>query len=212
MMPGFFQPAEEDTGIRPFETFPIPFPQSTLSAVVSTDELASAVFLHSLMATALKAGRAYYVGPGKAVSPSLLRKLGADTSRLLAGNVYSGDELLEALGYVEENSIVLVPRFPLLQGITPDTILGLRRIADERSLAILLHHDAVIFNELDIPGEFSRLFRLPEIFDALLVLRTSSYRGHYRMNVTVLRAPPESVSALGEHSILITELVKLITG
>ena len=211
-MPAFFHPPGEDEGIVPFEGFPLSFPQGTLSAVISTDNLASSLFLSSSMASALRGGKTYYIGPGKAPSPALLSRFDVEIDSFLTGNVYSTGELLEALNYVEPGSFVLVSRFPLLAGISAETVLGLRRVADERSLALVLHHDAVLFNELDIPGEFSRLFKLPELFDSLLVLRTSSYRGHYRMNITVLRAPPEMVSAVGEHSIPVTNLVKLITG
>lgn len=211
-MPAFFHPPGGDEGIVPFEGFPLSFPQGVLSAVVSTDNLASSLFISSSIASALKAGKAYHVGPGRPLSPAFLSRFNVETDNFLTGNVYSAEELLEALNYVEPGSFVLVSRFPLLSGISAETVLGVRRIADERSLALVLHHDAIVFNELDIPGEFSRLFKLPELFDSLLVLRTSSYRGHYRMNITVLRAPPEKASAVGEHSIPVTNLVKLITG
>lgn len=70
------------------------------------------------------------------------------------------------------------------------------------------------FNELDHPGEFTRLFKLPpEVLDALLILRTNSYRGHYRLNMTISKAPPpEWVSSLGDHSIPIDGLVKPLLG
>lgn len=211
-MPGFFQPVEEISGIKPFEGFPVEFSRGSLSALVSTDELAGSLFVHTLLSEALRAGKAYHVGPKRAFSPSVLRALEVEPSNILSANVYSAEELLQALDYVEDDSTVLVSQFPTLRGISGEALLELRRKADEGSLTIVLHHETLTFNELDIPGEFSRLFRLPELFDSLLVLRTSSYRGHYKMNVTVLRAPPESVSAVGEHSIPVTELVRLITG
>lgn len=210
-MPAFFHPPEDDGGILPFEGFPLTFSQGTLSAVVSTDNLSSTLFITSSLASALRLGKAYHIGPGRSASPVLIRRFGSNVENFLVGNVYSGKELVEALGYVDEGSFVLVSRFPLLAGTNPEVILEVRRIADEHSLRVVLHHEAMIFNELDIPGEFSRLFKLPELFDSLLVLRTSSYRGHYRMNITVLKAPPESVSSVGEHSIPVTELVRLIT-
>jgi hypothetical protein len=211
-MPGFFQPVEEISGIKPFEDFPLEFGRGSLSAIVSTDELASSLFVHTVLSEALKAGKAYHVGPKRAFSPSLLRAFEVEPSNLLSASVYSADELLQVLDYVEENSTVLVSQFPTLKGISNEVLLGLRRKADEDFLTLLLHHEAITFNELDLPGEFVRLFLVPELFDSLLVLRTSSYRGHYKLNVTVLKAPPEQIANLGDHSIPVDSLVRTLTG
>jgi len=211
-MSGFFQPVEEISGIKPFEGFPVEFSRGSLSAVVSTDELAGALFVHTLLSEALKAGRAYHVGPKRAFSPSILRALEVEPSNLLSANVYSAEELVRALNYVDENSTVLVSQFPTLGGISREALLELRRKVDDGSLTLVLHHETLTFNELDLPGEFSHLFLLPELFDSLLVLRTSSYRGHYRLNATVLKAPPEQIASLGDHSIPVDSLVKVITG
>jgi len=211
-MPGFFQPVEEISGIKPFEGFPLEFGRGSLSALVSTDELASSLFVHTVLSEALKAGKAYHVGPKRAFSPSLLRTFEVEPSNLLSASVYSADELLQVLDYVEENSTVLVSQFPTLKGLSGETVLELRRKADDGFLTLLLHHEAITFNELDLPGEFVRLFLLPELFDSLLVLRTSSYRGHHKLNVTVLKAPPEQIANLGDHSIPVDSLVRTLTG
>ncbi|WP_099211124.1 hypothetical protein [Thermococcus henrietii] len=211
-MPGFFQPVEEISGIKPFEGFPVEFSRGSLSALVSTDELAGSLFVHTLLGEALKAGKAYHVGPKRAFSPSILRALEVEPSALLSASVYSADELLQALDYVEDGSTVLVSQFSALRGVSRETLLELRRRADEGSLTLVLHHETLTFNELDLPGEFARLFLLPELFDSLLVLRTSSYRGHYKLNATVLKAPPEQIASLGDHSIPVDSLVKVITG
>ncbi|WP_297552753.1 hypothetical protein [Thermococcus sp.] len=211
-MPGFFQPVEEISGIKPFEGFPVEFSRGSLSALVSTDELAGSILVHTFLSEALKAGKAYHVGPKRAFSPSILRALEVEPSTLLSASVYSADELLQALDYVEDGSTVLVSQFSALRGVSGETILELRRKADEGSLTLVLHHETLTFNELDLPGEFARLFLLPELFDSLLVLRTSSYRGHYKLNTTVLKTPPEQIASLGDHSIPVDSLVKVITG
>ncbi|WP_457742999.1 hypothetical protein [Thermococcus sp.] len=211
-MPGFFTPVTEVRGIKPFDDFPLEFGDSTLSAVVSTDELAFLVFLHTFMASSPSGSVAYYLGPGRFFSLSILQRLDGDSSNVLIGNVYSMDELLEAINYVENGSSVFVAQFPLLRGVTPEKLVELRRASDEGALKLVLGHHAVVFNELDLPGEFVRLFHVPELFDALIVLRTSSYRGHYKLNVTVLKAPPEQVSMLGDHSIGIDGLVRRMLG
>ncbi|NJE55582.1 hypothetical protein [Thermococcus sp. 21S9] len=211
-MPGFFQPVEEISGVKPFEGFPVEFSRGSLSALVSTDELAGSLFVHTLLSEALKAGKAYHVGPKRVFSPSILRTLEVEPSNLLSASVYSADELVQALDYVEDDSTVLVSQFPTLKGVSRETLLELRRRADEGSLTLVLHHETLTFNELDLPGEFARLFLLPELFDSLIVLRTSSYRGHYKLNATVLKAPPEQIATLGDHSIPVDSLVRTLTG
>jgi len=211
-MPGFFQPVEETSGIKPFEGFPVEFSRGSLSAVVSTDELAGTLFVHTLLREALGEGKVYHTGPKRAFSPTILKTLDVEPSNLLSANVYSADELLQALGYVEDNSTVLVSQFPTLREVSKEKLLELRKRVDEASLTLILHHETLTFNELDLPGEFTRLFILPELFDALLVLRTNSYRGHHKLNVTVLKAPPEQIASLGDHSVSIDSIVKVITG
>ncbi|WP_456423065.1 hypothetical protein [Thermococcus sp.] len=211
-MPGFFHPVEETSGIKPLESFPVEFSRGSLSAVVSTDELAGALFVHTLIREALGEGKVYHAGPKRAFSPTILKALDVEPSNLLSANVYSADELLQALGYVEDNSTVLVSQFPTLREVSEEKLLELRKRVDEASLTLILHYETLTFNELDLPGEFTRLFILPELFDALLVLRTNSYRGHHKLNVTVLKAPPEQIASLGDHSVSIDSIVKVITG
>ncbi|MBP1912960.1 hypothetical protein [Thermococcus stetteri] len=210
-MPGFFQPAIETSGIKPFDDFPMEFSEGTLSGVVSTDELASVLFVHYLVAGCPDDKKVYAVAPGRLVSPKTLSLLGVDPSKLLIGSVYSPDELLSALELVEEGSLLIVGNFPALNP-SSETVLEMRRVVDDKGLIAVLHHFPVAFNELDHPGEFTRLFKLPEILDALLILRINSYRGHYRLNMTVSKAPPEWVSSLGDHSIPIDGLVKPLLG
>lgn len=211
-MPGFFQPVEEISGIKPFEGFPVEFSRGSLSALVSTDELAGFILAHTLLSEALRSGKAYHVGPKRVFSPSILRTFGVEPSSLLSANVYSAEDLVKAFDYVEEGSTVLVSQFPTLTGVSQETLLELRKRADEGSLTLVLHHGTLSFNELDLPGEFARFFLVPELFDSLIVLRTNSYRGHYKLNVTVLKAPPEQIASLGDHSIPVDSIVKTITG
>lgn len=111
-MPGFFQPAIETSGVKPFEDFPIEFSEGTLSGVISTDELASVLFVHYLAAGCPDDKKAYVVAPGRLVSPKTLSLLGADPSKLLIGSVYSPDELISALELVEEGSLLIIGNFP----------------------------------------------------------------------------------------------------
>ena len=205
----FFKPAElESREVKPFDAFPLAFAEGSLSGVVSTDELAETVFLHHLIAASLENGPVYHVGPGSSLSLKSLKNLVEDLSNLYAGNVYSVDELLEALKIVEDGSLVIVSRFPALLNRSVEKLVEVRRLVDKKGLTLVLGHSTMELNELDLPGEFRRLYDLPEIFEALAVLRTSSYRGHYRMNLTVLRAPAEYVASVGDHSIPIDSLVR----
>ncbi|WP_367883380.1 hypothetical protein [Thermococcus peptonophilus] len=169
------------------------FSEGTISGVISTDELASVLFVHYLAAGCPDDKKVYVVAPpGRLVSPKTLSLLGTDPSKLLIGSVYSPDELISALELVEEGSLLIVGNFPALNP-SSETVLGIRKVVDDKGLIAVLHHSPVAFNELDHPGEFTRLFKLPpEVLDALLILRTNSYRGHYRLNMTISKAPPLS--------------------
>ncbi|NJE05112.1 hypothetical protein E3E36_02900 [Thermococcus sp. M36] len=206
----FFKPAElQPREIKPFDAFPLAFAEGSMSAMIAADELAETVFLYHLMANSLGDGPVYHVGPG---SPSLklLRKLTEDVSNLYAGNVYSVDELVDALKVVDDGSLVIVSRFPTLLNRSAERLVEIRRKVDKKGLVLVLSHSTIELNELDLPGEFRRFYDLPEIFDVLAVLRTSSYRGHHRFNITVLKAPPDHVSSVGDHSIPADSLVKHI--
>jgi len=203
----FFKPAElQPREVKPFDSFPVALPAGSVSGIVSADQLAGEVFVHHLVASALKDGPAYHIGP--ILSIRILEEMSDSTSSLYAGSVYTADELMDAFELVEEGSLVVVRRFPVLLGVSGEKLVELRRTADERGLTVVLCHSTLELNELDLPGEFRKLFLLPEIFDLLAVLRTSSYRGHYRLNVTVLRAPAEHVASVGDHSIPADSLVK----
>ncbi len=209
MMPMFFKPAElESREVKPFEAFPLAFPGGSLAGVVATDELAGAVFLYHLVSNALPNGPVYHIGPGGYLSVKLLRTLAEDVSNLYAGNVYTVEELIRALELVEENSLAVVSLFPTLLNRSGEAMVEIRRLVDRKGIVLILMHTTLELNELDLPGEFRRLYDLPELFESLIVLRTSSYRGHYRLNMTVLRAPAEYVASVGDHSIPIDSLVK----
>ena len=210
-MAGFFRPLDTGRSIRPLEGFPVAFGEGTLSAVVSTDELSSVVFLHSLVASALD-GEVYVISQGRKVSPLLIERLGVEPSNLLVGFAYSADELKSALGQVSPGSLVVVSDFPPMDNINEKTALEIRRVTDERGLITVLHHEAITFNELDPASEFERLFFSPGLFDLLLVLRTNSYRGHHKLNVTLLKAPPEDFWAVGDHSIPIDGILRKLRG
>ncbi|NJE01323.1 hypothetical protein E3E42_05330 [Thermococcus sp. JdF3] len=205
----FFKPAElQSREVKPFEGFPFGLSEGSLSGIIATDELAETAFLYHLVANALKDGPVYHIGPGTAFSVKLLKRLTEDVSNLYAGNVYSVDELLTALGIVEDGSLVVVSLFPTLLNRSAEGIVEIRRVVDKKGLILVLSHTTIELNELDLPGEFRRFYELPEVFEVLAVLRTSSYRGHYRLNMTVLKAPPEYLSAVGDHSVSIDSMIK----
>ncbi|ASJ04874.1 hypothetical protein A3L01_05660 [Thermococcus barossii] len=205
----FFKPAElQSREVKPFEGFPFGLSEGSIAGIISTDELAETAFLYHLVANALKDGPVYHIGPGTAFSVKLLKRLTEDVSNLYAGNVYSLDELVAALNVVEDGSLVVVSLFPALLNRSAEGVVEVRKLVDGKGLILVLGHTTIELNELDLPGEFRRLYDLPEIFEALAVLRTSSYRGHYRLNMTVLKAPPDHVSSVGDHSIPIDSLIK----
>ncbi|NJE76944.1 hypothetical protein E3E37_08420 [Thermococcus sp. ES12] len=205
----FFKPAElQSREVKPFEGFPFGLSEGSIAGIISTDELAETVFLYHLVANALKDGPVYHIGPGTAFSVKLLKRLTDDVSNLYVGNVYSIDELVAALNVVEDGSLVVVSLFPALLNRSAEGVVEVRKLVDGKGLILVLGHTTIELNELDLPGEFRRLYDLPEIFEALAVLRTSSYRGHYRFNMTVLKAPPDHVSSVGDHSIPIDSLIK----
>ncbi len=204
----FFKPAElQPREVKPFDAFPVGLPAGGVSGIVFADQLSEEIFIHHIIASTLSNGSVYHIGPGS-LSIRVLEKLTESASNLYAGNTYTAEELMSALRLVEEDSLVVVRRFPLISDLSAGTVIETKRTADEKGLTLILCHPALELNELDLPGEFKRLFLLPEIFDLLAVLRTNSYRGHYRMNVTVLRTPAEYVASIGDHSILIDSLVK----
>ncbi|WP_240924272.1 hypothetical protein [Thermococcus sp. 21S7] len=208
-MPMFFKPAElQSREVKPFEEFPFGLSEGSLAGIISTDELAETAFLYHLVANALENGPVYHIGPGASFSVKVLKRLTEDVSNLYAGNVYSVEELLQALNVVEDGSLVVVSLFPTLLNRSAEGTVEVRKLVDRKGLILVLGHTTIELNELDLPGEFRRLYDLPEIFEALAVLRTSSYRGHYRLNMTVLKAPPDYVPAVGDHSIPIDSLIK----
>ncbi|WP_258084053.1 hypothetical protein [Thermococcus thermotolerans] len=208
-MPMFFKPAElQSRDVKPFDAFPLAFAEGSMSAMIAADELAETVFLYHLVANALENGLVYHIGPGASFSVKVLKRIAEDASNLYAGNVYSVEELLQALNVVEDGSLVVVSLFPALLNRSAEGIVEIRKLVDRKGLILVLGHTTIELNELDLPAEFRRLYDLPEIFEALVVLRTSSYRGHYRLNMTVLKAPPDYVSAVGDHSIPIDSLIK----
>ncbi|WP_297476634.1 hypothetical protein [Thermococcus sp.] len=204
----FFKPAElQPREVKPFDAFPVALPAGSVSGIVFADQLAEEVFVHHLIASTLKDGPAYHIGPGS-LSIRILEKLSESTSNLYAGNAYTTEELMNAMKLVEDDSLVVVRRFSLLLGLSGEKVVEIKRIADEKGLTVVLCHSTLELNELDLPGEFGKLFFIPELFDMLAVLRTSSYRGHYRMNITVLRAPAEYVASVGDHSVPIDSLAR----
>ncbi|ADT84734.1 hypothetical protein TERMP_01759 [Thermococcus barophilus MP] len=210
----FFRPAGEEKRKVPLieELSPLvgEVEEGSMVAVVTTDALSQTILQYSALANALNSGMtAYYLEPTNGFSLKLLNKLSENNENLFLGKVYTLDELSSALELVEDNSLVFVSNFSILENQSREKLIKMRRVVDEKSLFLVLSHNTLEINELDLNSEFKRLFVIPELFEHLLVLRTSGYRGHYRMNISVLKAPPEFVKNIGEHSIPIDKKAKM---
>ncbi|WP_227738486.1 hypothetical protein [Thermococcus paralvinellae] len=213
-MPMFFKPAGEDKKrvglIEELSPLVGELEEGSMAAVVTTDALAQTILQYSSLANALNSGiTAYYLEPTNGFSLKLLSKLSENTENLFLGKIYTLDELSSALELVEDNSFVFVSNFSILENQSKEKLIKMRKTVDEKGLFLVLSHNTLEINELDLNSEFRRLFSIPELFEHLLVLRTSGYRGHYRMNISVLKAPLEFVKNIGEHSIPIDKKAKL---
>jgi hypothetical protein len=184
---------------------------SSIAGVITTDALAQNLIQYSSIANALNSEiPTYYLEPTPGFSTKLLSKFSEKSENILMGKVYTLGELLDALGMVRDDSFVFVSNFGVLEEIDKKGMLELRKIVDRKGIFLVLSHNALEINELNLISEFRRLFFVPELFEYLLVMRVSGYRGHYRLNLTVLKAPSEFVKNTGEHSIPIDSKVKMI--
>lgn len=174
----------------PFEGFPVPIRPGTLSAVIFSDEVSEIVFIKSLLLA--WPGRVTYLEPGRRFSSR-------EMENLSYGRVYDARDVRDELGSSEEGSLVVVSGAPLLRNFDADFVMSLRPILDDRNLTIVMYHLPLAINELDLASEFRRYYHIPELMDYLMAMRTSSYRGHYRMSLTVMRAPHDFVGLLGDH-------------
>ena len=184
--------------------------EGSMIAAITTDALAQAILQYSSLANALNSGiTAYYLEPTNGFSLKLLSKLSENTENLFLGKIYTLDELSSALELVEDNSLIFVSNFSILERQSRENLIGMRRVVDEKGLFLILSHNTLEINELDLYPEFRRLFGIPELFEYLLVLRTNGYRRHYRMNISILKVPSEFIKNIGEHSVPIDEKAKL---
>ncbi|USS41304.1 hypothetical protein NF865_03685 [Thermococcus aggregans] len=184
---------------------------SSIAGVITTDALAQTLIQYSAIANALNLEiPTYYLEPTNGFSLKMLNKFSEKSENVLMGKVYTLGDLLDALEMVLDDSFVFVSNFGILEEIDKKGMLELRKIVDRRGIFLVLSHNALEINELNLISEFRRLFFIPELFEHLLVMRVSGYRGHYRLNLSVLKAPPEFVKNTGEHSIPIDSKIKLI--
>jgi hypothetical protein len=202
-----FQFPEEAKVITPFESFPVTIRLGSSLAVLFSDGLSQTLFLSYLEAALLKEGPVYHIEVGRSSIPPV-EKVIEKTDQFYFAKTVRFHDILSALKEIPNDSSLVVDGFPLLRGISSEGILELVDTAGSRGITIVLSHSPLVLNELDLPGEFRGNFLIPEIFDYLLVIRTGSYRGHYRIGVSVLRAPFEEVYSLGEHSLPADALVK----
>ncbi|NPA47774.1 MAG: hypothetical protein GXO14_03890 [Thermococci archaeon] len=189
--------------VLPFEGFPVPIRQGTLSAVIFSDETAEIVFVKSLIRA--WPGRAVYLEPGRRFS-------GQGLDNLSYGRVYDVEAVYEEVKSAAEGSLIVISGAPLLRNFAADSVMSLRALLDEGDLTVVMYHLPLSINELDLASEFRRYYHVPELMDYLLAMRTSSYRGHYRMSLTVMRAPYDFVGLLGDHVFSVDGALREVLG
>ncbi len=215
-MPMFFKPDDAETRrvelVEELTELVGSLEGGSMSGIITTDALSQAILQYSAIANALNSEvPAYYLSPANSFSLKLLSKL-TEKRDVLLGRIYSMDDLLGALKRVEEDSLVFVAGFSVLTDRSAEGMIALRRTVDDRNLMLVLSHSTLELNELDLTGEFRHLFIIPELFELLMVMRTNSYRGHYRLNLSIIKAPPDFIRNIGEHSIPIDSRAKLFLG
>ncbi|NJF25970.1 hypothetical protein [Thermococcus sp. Bubb.Bath] len=205
-----FQTPEESEVVKPFEALPFGINLGSSLGVLFSDEHAEAVFLAYTEASLLERGAVYHVNVGGGFSPSLLRRVKDNLEGFYFGKAFRLQTVLDALNSVEGGASFVVAGFPLLKGISADGIVEAVETAGEKGVTLILTHSPLSLNELDLPLEFRNYFLLPELFDYLIVARTAAYRGHYRMNLSLLRAPADFLGSLGEHTIPLDDAIKAL--
>lgn len=205
-----FHTLAEPEEIKPLEEFPFGIRRGSSLAVLFSDELSEAFLVSRIEAAFLEKGSVYHVQIGGGFSLGILRRIRDDLSGFYFGTAYKMSTVMEAVNAVEPGSTLVVSRFPLVKGKSADGIMELLETAGERDVTLLLTHTPLVLNELDLAGEFLSHYLVPELFDYLFVARVSSYRGHYRLNVSLLRAPADLVKYLGEHSIPVDAEIRQI--
>jgi len=205
-----FQTPEESEVIKPFEALPFGIKIGSSLGVLFSDEHAEAVFLAYTEASLLEKGSVYHVNVGSGFSPSLLRRVRENLDGFYFGRAFHLQTVLDALNSVDDGVSFAVAGFPLLKGISADGMVEAVETAGEKGITLILTHSPLSLNELDLPSEFRSYFLLPELLDYLIVARTAAYRGHYRMNLSLLRAPADFLSTLGEHTIPLDGAIKAL--
>ncbi|EEB73068.1 hypothetical protein [Thermococcus sp. AM4] len=196
-----FTVPEEREKIIPFEGFPLGIERGSSIAMLFSDELSEVFLLAYLEAALLEGGKVYHVQVGGGFSPLVIRRIVSDTGNFHFGKTYRLQDVIGAMDFVEPGSALVVSGFPLLDGKNGSAVVKVLEKASERDLTLVLTHTPLVLNELDLFGEFRRYFEFPELFEYLMVARVTSYRGHYRLGISLLRAPGELVGLLGEHSV-----------
>lgn len=205
----FHAPSESEE-VKPFEDFPLGVKRGSSLAILFPDELSEVFLLSCFEAAMLDLGPVYHVQVGGGFGPGALSKIREDLRGFYFGKAYRIQEIVEGTGMIEPGSTLVVAGFPLLDYRTVRNTVRILEIAGEKGLTVILAHTPLMLNELDLPGEFSAHFEVPELFDYLMVARVRSYRGHYRLNVSLLRVPADLVGLLGDHSIPIDTEIKPI--
>ncbi len=161
-----------------------------MSALIFSDELSEIVFMKSLILS-WPAG-VVYLEPGRRFSSEGL-------SGVTVSSVYDLEDVKAEIKAAGKDELIIVGGAPLLRNFSQDSLIDLRALSDEAGTTLVLYHLPLSINELDLASEFKRYYHTPELMDYLMVMRTSSYRGHYRMSLSVIRAPHDFVTLIGDH-------------
>lgn len=201
MMALIFEAPEETVEVKPFESFPFGIKEGSSLALLFSDELSEVFLLSYLERALLENGKVYHVQVSGGFSPSSVSRIGASMENFYFARTYRLQDVVEALDVIEPGSALVVSGFPLLHGKSGSDVIDMLDRATERDLTLVLSHTPLVLNELDLFGEFRRYFEPPELFDYLIVARVKSYRGHYRLGLSMIRAPSDLIALLGDHSV-----------
>lgn len=181
--------------------------QGDLAGVITTDQLTYAYLLH--LALSSFPGNSYYLDVSSKISSKILESIGGNPDKVFFARVYSIKDVISALNYVEGNSLFALGSINIV-GIDSSSLLQLKKLIGDKALWGIFFIEEQSLNELDLISEARRLLFLPELFEQLIVARTTYYRGRYKLTVTVLRTYPERLSSLGDHELIVDEEIKKI--
>ncbi|WP_048055874.1 hypothetical protein [Pyrococcus sp. ST04] len=165
--------------------------QGDIAGIIVTDQLAYSYVLNLILSSV---GTFYYMDVSSRIH----------SGDILFARVYSLEDVFSALEFVDESSVIAVGSFNVL-GINGKQLFEIKKMIDSKGLYGVFIAEEQNLNELDILGEARRIFDVPELFEQLLVVRVSHYRGKYKAGLTVLRTYLDNLASLGEHELSVKE-------